>query len=302
MIDLIHVRSFLAVAEDLHFGRAARRLNMTQSPLSRQVQLLERELGVPLLVRANRAVKLTPAGRAFLAEASALLGKAETAVQAARRTVRGRSGVAAVGFIGACSYGFLPRLVAAARRELPDVTLSFHELTSAQQVEALARGQLDLALARPVPPRRGLESACVQREGLALALSPDHKLAGRRRPLLRQLEGEDFIMYSEEGLYMHDMLTAAFAASGVEPRFVQRLSHAQAILSLVSAGLGIAIVPEEARNACFDNVLFRPIQLGAGQAAELHAIWRAGDSNEVLPPLRGLTLRLLGSGSPLLTQ
>lgn len=302
MIDLIHVRSFLAVAEDLHFGRAARRLNMTQSPLSRQVQLLERELGASLLIRANKAVKLTPAGRAFVAEAGALLAKAEAAVQAARRSVRDHTGSAAVGFIGACSYGFLPRLVAAARRELPNVTLSFHELTSQQQVEALARGQLDLALARPVPPRRGLEAACVQREGLALALPLDHKLAGRRRPHLRQLDGEDFIMYSKEGLYMHDMLTTVFAAAGVEPRFVQQLSHAQAILSLVSAGLGVAIVPEEARNACFDNVLFRPIQLGAGQAAEVHAIWRSGDSNDVLPPLRDLALRLSGSGSPVPAQ
>lgn len=291
MLDLGHVRTFVAVAEELHFRRAALRLNMTQSPLSRQVQMLEQELGVALFTRANRSIRLTPAGRVFLVEATALLQQAEAAAQAVRQAVRGQPGSVAVGFIGACSYGFLPRLVAATRRELPDITLHFHEMTTSQQIEALIRGQLHLCLARPGPLPRELQSSCVQHEGLALALPIDHPLARLRRPRLAQLDGEAFIMYSAEGSYMRDMLNAWFRAARVQPHIVQQMSHAHAILSLVSTGLGLAIVPEEARNACFDNVVFRPVAPSGSQGAELHAIWRIAGDNDALPPVRDLMLR-----------
>ncbi|HWK46719.1 MAG TPA: LysR family transcriptional regulator [Stellaceae bacterium] len=292
MLDLVHLRSFVMVATELHFGRAAQRLNMTQPPLSRQVQLLEAEIGAPLFVRANRAVRLTAAGHALLPEARSLLQRTEAAAQIARRAASTPGGEVTVGFIGASTYGFLPRLVSRARAELPDVELQFRELSSVEQHEALLLNRIDIGLARPVPEHAGIGSDCVQREGLALALPLDHPLAVRRRPVLRQIDGEPFIMYSQEGRYLHDLIRGAFLASRVQPRLVQHMSHAQAILSLVSTGMGLAIVPEEARNACFDNVVFRPISLGAGIAVELHAVWRTEDCAPALSAVRDLIRRI----------
>ena len=267
------LRSFVAVATELHFGRAAKRLNMTQPPLSRQIQLLEQDLDVQLFIRTSRSVQLTPAGRAFLVEARALLQQSEAAKQAARRAVRTNSGSLTVGFIGATTYGFLPRLVTKARTELPSIDLTFREMTTAEQIDALTFGRIDLGLS-DLSRSAGDVPACVLREHLALAL-PLTPLAVRRRPEAAPIDGEPFIMYSSEGRYMNELLTGAFRSAGIQPLYVQQMSHAQAILSLVSTGMGMAIVPEEARNACFDNVVFRPIQLGPGVAAELHAVLAA---------------------------
>ena len=127
MFELGQLRSFVAVAAELHFGRAAKRLNMTQPPLSRQIQLLEQDLDVQLFIRTSRSVQLTPAGRAFLVEARALLQQSEAAKQAARLAARTNSGSVTVGFIGATTYGFLPRLVTKARTELPSIDLTFRK-------------------------------------------------------------------------------------------------------------------------------------------------------------------------------
>ena len=292
MFELGQLRSFVAVATELHFGRAAKRLNMTQPPLSRQIQLLEQDLDVQLFIRTSRSVQLTPAGRAFLVEARALLQQSEAAKQAARLAARTNSGSVTVGFIGATTYGFLPRLVTKARTELPSIDLTFREMTTAEQIDALTFGRIDLGLVRPIADQREIVSACVLREHLALALPLDHPLAVRRRPELAQIDGEPFIMYSSEGRYMNELLTGAFRSAGIQPLYVQQMSHAQAILSLVSTGMGMAIVPEETRNACFDNVVVRPIQLGPGVAAELHAVWLPNDRNPAMSALRDLIERL----------
>ena len=292
MFELGQLRSFVAVATELHFGRAAKRLNMTQPPLSRQIQLLERELDVSLFSRTSRSVQLTPAGQVFLAEAQRLLQQSEAAVQAARRAAQTHLGAITVGFIGAATYGFLPRLATRVRAEFPNLDVTFREMASVAQVEALAVGYIDVGLVRPPSGRRDVKSACVMRENLALALPLSHPLAARRRPRIEQLDGEPFIMYSREGRYVHNLLTKAFRAAGIQPRYVQQMSQAQAILSLVSTGLGVAIVPEETRNACFDNVVFRPIHLGADVAVELHAIWRDDNRNPVLPAFRDMLHRV----------
>ncbi len=286
MLDLSHVRCFVAAGTELHFGRAAQRLNMTQPPLSRQIQLLEQELGVSLFVRGHRRVELTPAGRAFLLEARELLNHSEAAAQAARRAAQSNAGAITIGFIGASTYGFLPRLVAGLSTELPNLEVTFRELSSKAQLEALAVNGIDLGLLRPVPVRPSYLSACVQRDNLALALPLQHPLAKRRRPELAQVDGEPFIMYSGEGSYLRDIISSAFLRANVRPRVVQEMSHAQAILSLVSTGMGLAIVPEETRNACFDNIVFRPVSLGNGVAAELYAIWRQNNRNPALAALR----------------
>jgi DNA-binding transcriptional LysR family regulator len=167
------------------------------------------------------------------------------------------------------------------------------EMSGVAQIEALELGRIDLGLVRPVPEPFDGVSSCVMQEGLALALPQGHPLAGRRRPALRDLEGEDFIMFSPDGPYMHALLSDAFRAAGVRPRVVQAVSQSQTVLSLVSTGMGVAIVPEEVRSACFDNVVLRPIATTPGLAVELHAVWRPGNGNPALPPFREMLHRVM---------
>jgi DNA-binding transcriptional LysR family regulator len=286
VLNLVHVRSFVALAEELHFGRAARRLNMTQPPLSRQIQLLEEEIRVRLVDRTSHSVALTPAGRTFVPEARALLAAAEQAAQATRRAAQtGGGGSLTIGFFGAVANGFLPRLVAHARVEIPGTALVLKEMMSPAQFEALALGRLDLGLVRNVPKNFDGHSRCVLREPLVLALPHGHPLAARRRTTLVDLEAQPFIMYSEDSPILHGMLKQAFQAAAVRPQVVQALGQAHSILSLVSIGMGLAIVPRDASNASFDNVTFRPITVAHGATVDLHAAWRSDNRNPALPEL-----------------
>ncbi len=293
MFELSHLRCFAAVAEELHFGRAAARLNMTQPPLSRQVQLLEHALGVGLFERTSRSVRLTPAGRAFYAEARRILDLAEGAGLAAKRVARGEAGSVTIGFTAAASYGFLPRLIAAARAEMPEVDLALREMVTADQTEALSSGRIDLGLLRPPVDRRGgAEAVCVARERLVLAVPRGHPLAAGREPAIRDLDRQPLIMYSPvEGRYFYDLLAGLFQAAGVAPRHVQHISQAHTMLALVGAGIGVALVPEAARSLRFDGVVLRPLRLPAKAAAELFAVWRRDNKNPALQVLRDRVLR-----------
>lgn len=292
MFELKQLRSFIMVASELHFGRAAVRLNMTQPPLSRQMQQLEEELGVQLFSRTSRVVQLTPAGRTFLVEAQKLIQQSEAAGQAARRTAQMNCGVVNVGMIGATTYSFLPRLLVKARTELPNIMMNFREMTSPEQLEELALNRIDIGLVRLFSEHGDYLTACVMREKMALALPIGHPLASRRRPQLAQIDGEPFIMYSPEARYFHNLLTSVFRTAGIHPQYVQQMSQAQSILAMVSTGLGLAIVPEGTQNACFDNVVFRPIDLGSNITADLHAVWRNDNNNPALSAVCELVQRL----------
>ncbi len=293
MFELSQLRCFAAVAEELHFGRAAARLNMTQPPLSRQIQLLEHALGVGLFERTSRSVRLTPAGRAFYAEARRILDLAEGAGLAAKRVARGEAGSVTIGFTAAASYGFLPRLIAAARTEMPDVDLALKEMVTAEQTEALSSERIDLGLMRPPIDRRGAaEAVCVARERLMLAVPRGHALATGREPAIADLDRQPLIMYSPvEGRYFYDLIAGLFQAAGVAPHHAQHISQAHTMLALVGAGIGAAVVPEAARSLRFEGVVVRPLRLPAKAAAELFAVWRRDNNNPALQVLRDRVLR-----------
>lgn len=286
MFQFSQLRCFVAVAIELHFGRAAERLNMTQPPLSRQIQLLEHELGVELLTRGRRSVRLTSAGRAFLPEAEDLLRRGEAAALAARRALRGDAGSVTLGFIPAASYGFLPKLVSVARDLMPDVDLILKELTTSEQQEGIAARRIDLGLVRPLRIRHGIETARVMRDPFVLAVPSRHPLAERAHITVRDLDRQPFIMYSPaEGRYSYEILAGVFRAAGIEPLYVQFLFQTHTILSLVGAGLGIALVPESARNARPENVVLRSIDV-ADAATELHLAWLPDTDNAAAAKLR----------------
>ena len=167
MFDLSQLRCFVTVAEELHFGRAAARLNMTQPPLCRQIQVLEHIIDAPLLERTSRSVRLTPAGRSFLPEARRILKLAESAAQVARRIALGKTGSLKIGFTAAAAYGFLPDLIAACRARLPEVDFSLKEMVSGDQLEALASGQIDAGLLRPPIARPEFATKRVARRAAA---------------------------------------------------------------------------------------------------------------------------------------
>lgn len=298
MFEFSQLRCFVAVAEDLHFGRAALRLNMTQPPLSRQIQLLEHALGVALLERTSRTVGMTPAGRVFLPEARRLLHLAEGAALAARQVASGEAGVIALGFTAGSSYAFLPRLAALVAQEMPGVDLVLREMVTSDQMEALAASRLDAGLVRLPVDRRGVDLVCVSRDAMLLAVPDGHPLAGSNaRPALRDLDRQRFIMYSPtESRYFHGLVSSLFRAAEIVPDCVQHISQVHTILALVSAGMGIALVPEAARNLLVRGVALRKLRPAPKAQAELHLVWRRGQDNPAFGSFRSLVLPKLAQG------
>jgi DNA-binding transcriptional LysR family regulator len=292
MFELSQLRCFVAVATELNFRRAAERLNMTQPPLSRQIQLLEHQLNIRLFERTKRSVRLTSAGRMFLPEAQSLLDRAHVVALAAQRVARGDAGSVAVGFVAGAIYDFLPRVVSAARMQLPDIDLFLKEMNNYELIEGLASRQIDLGLVRPPLDRRGIESECVVRESFVLAIPRDHPLAAKRRLTIAGLDKQPFIMYSPTHWRpFYELLAGMFRSAAIAPEYVQFIGSTHSIVALVNTGMGIALVPKAAAKLQFDNVLFRPINLGAGIQAELHLVWRKDNENSAFPALRDLILR-----------
>ena len=282
MFELNQLRCFTIVAEELHFGRAAVRLHMTQPPLSRQVQLLEHRLGVTLLERTSRIVRLTNAGRSFLADARQILRLAENATLAVQRAARGESGSVTIGFTAASGYGVMPGMIAQCRARVPDVEVNLREMVTTEQIEALAAGTLDLALLRPHASLKEFDCMRLIREPLVAALPTSHPLArGRRDPVISDFEGTPFVMYSPmEARYFHELVAAAFATAGVKPDYTQYASQIHTILALVAAGLGAALVPEAATSLHFEGVIFRPVRkLRSKQSVELYVAWKSDNDN-----------------------
>jgi DNA-binding transcriptional LysR family regulator len=281
--ELRQLRCFVAAAEELHFGRAAQRMNMTQPPLSRQIQLLEHVLGVKLLDRTSRAVKLTPAGRAFLLEARRIIRLTESAAMTTRRIASGEAGTINVGFTAASGYRFLPRLLLRMGTGAPNIALVLKEMVSTEQTESLLTGRIDVGFLRPPIDRGEFSTLRVAREGLVAALpSGDERLA-KAALTLADFDKKPLIMYAPEGArYFHDMLTAQFEAAGVTPQAVQSLSQIHSMLALVRAAIGAALVPEAATSLHFDDVHFRRVETIPARPVELFAIWRSDNDNPAL--------------------
>lgn len=299
MFTLAQLSGFVAVAEELHFGRAAARLHMTQPPLTRQVQTLERELGVELFDRSGRAIRLTPAGRVFLGDARRLLRDAETAVLAVRRIPTGEQGTVAVGFTAASAPAVLGPLLALMRRELPGVDVVLHEMVTAEQLDALSGGTLDLGLVRPPVSRPELSSREVRREPLLVALPRGHRLAERDSVRVEDLDGEDVVMPSPtEARYFHELLVTLFRTAGVDVRYSQHLSQVHSILALVEAGVGLGLVPASATGGRYGGVTLRLLRTADPEPVHLHAVWRTGNANPALKAVLGLRWPVATASEP----
>lgn len=280
MFELAQLRCFVTVATELNFRRAAERLNMTQPPLSRQIQLLEHHLGVELFTRSTRSVALTAAGRAFFIEAQNLLERAQQASLAARRFAEGDIGSVTISFVGSAVYEFLPKVIAEARLSQPHVKISLTEMNTYSQHEALRARRTDLGIVRAPLLQTGYETECLVREPFVLAVPGSHPLANADAVSVQDLDAQPFLMYSHSAYPpFNELLTGTLRSAQVAPEYVQWLGSSLTILALVNAGMGLALVPRCATNVVFRNVVFRDIDLGEGVQSELHLVWRSDNDN-----------------------
>jgi DNA-binding transcriptional LysR family regulator len=293
MLDLFQLRCFVAVAEELHFGRAAARLHMTQPPLSRQIQLLEHALGVQLLERTSRSVRLTAAGAVLYQDAADLLRRADKAADAARRTGQGAAGRVVVGYTAVAGYALIPGLLAACGRAFPDIRIVLEEMVSLDQLRALEAEAIDLAFVRPRHASGTLQYHLVSREPMLLAIPAKHLLAAKARIRREDLAGQPLIMYSErEGRYFHDKIVALFPATTRPPEYVHHIGQTHTIMALVRAGIGLAIVPASAQHLRFENVVFKPLWR-SDVLAEIFLAWRDDERNPALRTIREFIVRQL---------
>ncbi|EPR36359.1 transcriptional regulator, LysR family [Desulfovibrio sp. X2] len=287
-MELRTLEQFVAVAEELHFGHAAERLHMSQPPLSQAVRRLEDELGVELLARTRRRVRLTAAGEAFLRGAREVLAAAGRAAEAARRAARGEVGSLSLGFVGPATGTRLPGVIRDFAAAWPEVRLSLAELPTLEQLSLLAAGRLDVGVVRllhePGPP---LASRLFHSEPYVAVLPAGHALAGggpgASAPLeLAALRDEPLILYPRgQGPDLYDAVVGACAAAGFAPRIVQEVVRKETTLALVGAGLGLAFLPRSAVPPGDGSVACRELA-GGLPPVELYLAWTADNDNPAL--------------------
>lgn len=260
-MDLRHLRYFVAVAEELHFGRAAERLSMAQPPLSQAIRRLENELGVDLFHRTTRRVDLTDAGRSYLVRARKILGEMDEAANEARRVAAGAVGHLMIGCVGSATYSLLPALSRGLCRELPGVDFSFRgEMLVPDQVAALRAGEVDLALLRPPIADPSLAVLPLRRERLVVAVPADHPLAALRRMGIADLADADLIVHSaDRRSVMFDVVLGLLRDAGVQARIRHEVGETSTLITLVAGGLGVAVVPEPVAVLALEGVVFRPL-------------------------------------------
>src|SRR4051794_6378120 len=261
-MELRHLRYFRAVAEELHFGRAAEKLHIAQPPLSQQIRQLERELGVSLFTRSTRRVDLTAAGQEYLKRAVAILDAVDDAGDQARRIARGIEGHLTIGCVGSATYSLLPRFVRALRDELPHVEIDIRgEMLAPAQVRALLSGDVDIALLRPPVDTPNVHCERLRRDRLIAALPADDPLASAEVLRLGDLRGADFIAHAGQGRsVMGGLLTAVCADAGFAPRIRHEVSETSTLVTLVAAGLGVAVVPAPTADLDVAGVTYRQLE------------------------------------------
>jgi DNA-binding transcriptional LysR family regulator len=301
MIELRHLRYFVAVAEELHFGRAATRLFMAQPPLSQQIQQLEREVGVSLLERTNRRVRLTEAGAAFLDDARAVLTRLDQAATRAQRIAHGEAGWLGVGFVGSAMYDLVPAMLRRFQELHPQVELVLRELSWVDQKEALRERRIHVGIARIPTPEEGLVLETVAREPLIVAAPTTSRVAQLADSDdsidIGALAGEPFLLFprhTESGYAQY--LVQVCEEAGFRPRVVQEVGELQTAVSLVAAGIGVTLVPAPVRDLRREGVRYLSLREPAPTIA-LTLAYRADETSPLLPHFLAIARAATGGDS-----
>lgn len=285
-LELRQLRYFVTVAEELHFGRAALRLHMTQPPLSQTIMALEELLGAPLFVRTRREVSLTPAGTALLPEARRLLAQAHDLSALVRRAAQGEAGRLSLAFVSSADYSVLPPLLRAYQSSYPQVQIQLQEATSDLQLDELLAGRIDAGLLIPPLPDKAklaLDYLPVLAEPLVLAAPAGLAILNTPGPVwLTDVPALPLIIFPRAiSPALHDAILGMFRAAGITPLIGQQAIQMQTIVSLVSAGMGIALVPQSVSNLMRPGVEYRPLQ-DPTPLVETGIAWRRDNTSPVL--------------------
>lgn len=288
-MELRHLRCFLALAEELHFGRAAQRLALSQPPLSVAIQQLEAEIGARLFVRNSKSVQLTAAGHALLPQARALLDRAQQAVQVARDADQGLIGRLSAGFVGTMLYCGLPELLQQFRHTHPRLRLVLRELSSSEQWQEIEQDRLDVGFVHATAVPTGLQHLLVARQPLVLCLPATHALAENKSVLsLSDFRDEPLALVSREvSPDYHDRILHLCLQAGWQPAERYELRHWLSVVSLVSQGMGVALVPDALQRAGLSGVTFLPLP-NTPLPYETRCVWRDSNPNPALPALLSL--------------
>ncbi|MBD2037025.1 LysR family transcriptional regulator [Leptolyngbya sp. FACHB-321] len=287
-MELRHLRYFVAVAEELHFNRAAERLHIAQPPLSQQIKQLEVELGVELFDRrTKRQVQLTEAGQVLLQATYRILAQVEQATSDTQRAGRGETGTLVVGFTSTVVYDILPAILSQYQQQFPNVNLVLRELTTTQQEEALQNHQIEVGFCHPPLKNENLELESILQESLVVALPEVHPLACETTIPIDSLVDEFFILFPRHlGSGFYDQIVSFCQQANFSPKVVQEAVQMQTIIGLVSANMGVALVPASLQNLQRAGVVYKPLA-GATPQVEIAIAWR---SDNVTPVLRKFLL------------
>ncbi|MBZ7395725.1 LysR family transcriptional regulator [Klebsiella grimontii] len=273
-IELRHLRYFIAVAEELHFGHAAARLNISQPPLSQQIQILEQQIGARLFARTNRSVSLTEAGRQFLADSRQILSQVDDAAARAARLHHGETGELRIGFTSSAPFiKAVSDTLSTFRRRYPDVHIQTRETNTREQIVPLNEGALDLGLMRNTQLPETLVWERVLREPLLAMVSRDHPLASQPRVSLRELAREPFVFFDPHvGTGLYDDILGLLRRYDLTPTIAQEVGEAMTIIGLVAAGLGVSILPASFRRVQLSEMCWLPIE-EQDAVSEMWLVW-----------------------------
>ena len=273
-MEFRQLRYFLTVAQELHFGRAAERLDITQPALSKQIRVLETDIGVELFIRTKRTVELTQAGEVFSIQAQQLLKQAAEAIQLAQRTAKGEVGKLTIGFTPTATYTVLPKSIGRFRSLYPQVEVAMLELSTEAQVTALNRNEIDLGFLHPPIDPRGLELYPILSEEFAVVLPKQHYLNEKQSLSLKDLAEESFILHSRsEGPFLYDGFLKLCRQAGFKPKIAQETDSHQTRICLVAAGMGITFIPTGLQILVSEDLVCKPIEIPL--KLEFAAAWRS---------------------------
>ncbi|MGP8291438.1 LysR family transcriptional regulator [Vreelandella zhanjiangensis] len=280
---------FLVLSEELHFGRAAQRLHISQPPLSASLRQLEGELGAKLLERSSKRVALTPAGEAFQHQARRILGQLKDSQELVQRIAASASGLVRVGFTPAMLFRGMPEVITTLKTRYPGIDIQLIERNSAQQVDAVAEEKLDIGFIHSMPLPEGIESLMLSDESFVCCLPAHHPLAAQRTIAIKALANEPIILFGRElAPHYYDRIISLFHHEDVDPHICHEVSHWLTILALVANAMGVALIPQSLAKAGFANVRFLPLE-DATTSHQSHCIWRS----DMLHESRDLLLKCL---------
>jgi DNA-binding transcriptional LysR family regulator len=284
-MEFRHLRYFVVLADELHFGRAARRLAISQPPLSLNIQQLEGSLGVTLFERNSKGVKLTPAGIAFRESALRLLAETEQAKDMAQQVAKGVMSRVRVGFVGSMLFRDMPERLTTFQKSQPRVEIVLTELNSAEQIDALLRGQIDLGFVHTERVPRELKKMLYRSEPFVCCVPEEHRVAAEKMVMLDTLSAEPFILFAKSASPdYYERILALCTEQGLQPRVRHEVRHWLSVVSLVSKGMGIALVPRALMHSGIAGVRFLPIPQSR-YVSDVYCVWNERQMPAVLPAL-----------------